>query len=431
MPRRKNMSIISLPFRITEDWPTPIIKDYDHFLVKVQEPSAYLTKTKFWLNRATLYSLNQDVLTLQTNATPKTDQIYYPLLNFFYHISLSANLLQVVRVKAKFRLKATNLLSEYQQLSHAEKFFALFEAFWVNCDWVDMSKNVGYASDIPQNNHFFEVLWSIPANKEISIKEFSKRTGYYYGLGIGIIIQILSFCGLLTYQLKKLSKEEQYTKGYFKIKSLTISDIGHKFFGILNEKRPFELWNMSYRWELGGAEFPGQDFEDESVKPESFYIPFTQIISKENVLNKGLPVLKPHNTSGTYIFKVCLGEVWRTIAIFGKDSLEELHMAIQDAFDFDNDHLYAFSLDPLRLNPRKSFNDSRGEESPYADEAMIGKLNLYEGQHLLYIFDFGDWWEFDVEVMTIKSEPHFGGYKILERHGKSPEQYPEYDDEDW
>jgi len=132
---------------------------------------------------------------------------------------------------------------------------------------------------------------------------------------------------------------------------------------------------------------------------------------------------------GAYIFKVSLGRVWRKITIFAKDSLEELHMAIQDAFGFDNDHLYEFSLAPLKLNPRKCFHDSRGEEPPYACEAIIGNLNFYEGQHLLYVFDFGDYWEFDIEVIAVKSEPHFGGYKILEKHGKSPEQYPVYDDD--
>ena len=94
-------------------------------------------------------------------------------------------------------------------------------------------------------------------------------------------------------------------------------------------------------------------------------------MSKGNILKNCLPCLEPKISSRTYIFKVSLGRFWRTIAISGEDSLDQLHLAIQEAFNFDNDHLYAFSLDQLKLNPRKSFNDSRGGDYPFADEAII------------------------------------------------------------
>ena len=55
------MNITYLPFRITEDFPSSIVADYDKFLSQVQAPSSYLTKSKHWINRSTLYSLNQDV----------------------------------------------------------------------------------------------------------------------------------------------------------------------------------------------------------------------------------------------------------------------------------------------------------------------------------------------------------------------------------
>ena len=154
-------------------------------------------------------------------------------------------------------------------------------------------------------------------------------------------------------------------------------------------------------------------------------------MSKGNILKNCLPCLEPKISSGTYIFKVSLGRFWRTIAISGEDSLDQLHLAIQEAFNFDNDHLYAFSLDQLRLNPRKSFNDPRGGDYPFADEAIIGKLNFYEGQRFLYVFDFGDWWDFDIELIEIENKIHLDRYKIVKKHGESPEQYPSCDDEDW
>ncbi len=49
----------------------------------------------------------------------------------------------------------------------------------------------------------------------------------------------------------------------------------------------------------------------------------------------------------TYVFHVSLpgyGRVWRKIELSSSATLEELHMAIQHAFAFQNDHLYSFFM---------------------------------------------------------------------------------------
>jgi hypothetical protein len=58
---------------------------------------------------------------------------------------------------------------------------------------------------------------------------------------------------------------------------------------------------------------------------------------------------------------------------------------------------------------------------------------LYVGQKLLSVFDYGDWWEFSVEVINRAREPHLGSFMLLKQHGVSPEQYPDfdYDDDNW
>jgi hypothetical protein len=35
------MEVISLNFRITDEWPTSIVRDFDQFFDAVQEPSVY------------------------------------------------------------------------------------------------------------------------------------------------------------------------------------------------------------------------------------------------------------------------------------------------------------------------------------------------------------------------------------------------------
>jgi len=49
----------------------------------------------------------------------------------------------------------------------------------------------------------------------------------------------------------------------------------------------------------------------------------------------------------TYIFHVAIKgvpRVWRKIEISADQTLEALHLAIQSAFEFDNDHLYSFYM---------------------------------------------------------------------------------------
>ncbi len=47
---------------------------------------------------------------------------------------------------------------------------------------------------------------------------------------------------------------------------------------------------------------------------------------------------------------------------------------------------------------------------------------------MTYIFDFGDWWEFDVQLEKIETaKSNYAA--IVDRHGESPPQYPDW--EEW
>ena len=48
------------------------------------------------------------------------------------------------------------------------------------------------------------------------------------------------------------------------------------------------------------------------------------------------------------------------------------------------------------------------------------------------IFDFGDWWEFDLKLEKIEPDEKRTDYgAIIESKGLAPEQYPSWEDEDW
>lgn len=129
---------------------------------------------------------------------------------------------------------------------------------------------------------------------------------------------------------------------------------------------------------------------------------------------------------GVYIFKVGLHYdrgTWRKVALNARHTLEDLHLVIQDAFDFDDDHLYSFYL-----HPRNEWRDVYHHpefEPPYADEAVIGDLGLAPGRKFRYLFDFGANWVFGIVLEEIREgEKALKAPKVLEQHGKAPKQYP-------
>jgi hypothetical protein len=130
---------------------------------------------------------------------------------------------------------------------------------------------------------------------------------------------------------------------------------------------------------------------------------------------------------GTYIFKVALGPIWRRIAIDGGQTLDALAWAILGSVEFDSDHLYQFSYQ-TRYGSLQEVNHPYMDEEPFTSEIRIGELPLREGQTMMFLFDFGDNWEFDVILEQIDPDRATKKTAILESHGKAPEQYPGWGD---
>jgi hypothetical protein len=127
---------------------------------------------------------------------------------------------------------------------------------------------------------------------------------------------------------------------------------------------------------------------------------------------------------GTFIFRVSLGEVWRLLAIAAEDTLDDLMVLILRSFKFDHDHLYSFHYRG-RMGTNVLVNHPDSPEGPWTDEVEIGALPLEPGQSMGLRYDYGDNWRFTITLIRI--EPPGSATKaprILERHGKSPEQYP-------
>ena len=133
--------------------------------------------------------------------------------------------------------------------------------------------------------------------------------------------------------------------------------------------------------------------------------------------------------------------VSRAIQIRGSQTLEELHRAIFNAFDREDEHMYEFQVGgkgPMDRKARRytlhvSDDDLGSEGRPAGDvhKTTIGSLGLKVDDAFGYWFDFGDDWRHQINVVAIEESPGRGQFpKVVKRVGESPPQYVDWDEEE-
>ena len=150
-----------------------------------------------------------------------------------------------------------------------------------------------------------------------------------------------------------------------------------------------------------------------------------------------------------YSFKVNLKgkkSIWRIVVLRGDHTLHNLHKIIFRAFDREEEHLYSFFFpreprgrDRQSLKVKeysspfyaKEPNPITDEQPFNAEETTLDSLNFKVNQTFEYLFDFGDNWLHEIKVVQIESASRTRRLPIIsERHGESPPQYPDYEEED-
>lgn len=399
--------IMAPQITITETEPTTIIKDFDIFTAYLKENNPSLVRKGHFLMKKTLAEINQRVHTPSPQGVLKTSTFLYPYLTLFYALALHSNLFIKT---AGLHLKETEKLTEYTQLTTPEKYFFLLETFWVDADWsflLDSSYNLSLMPKIQPVIYRFSKM---SAGKIIPIDRF--RPVMNNLLDLHYLLEYMSFFGLLCTTHKKDPEKPQW------IELAQLTELGGVLFPILCQERNILQWNIHYI---------RQDTEKFVVLPgstnEPFFKPFQCIFEEE--LQNTLP--RKRHTTGTFTVKVSLRKgLERTIVLSSEHTLEDLHKAIQDAFEFDKDHLYAFFTDgiPWSSNQILAPQDNEG---PFADQVLIGELGMVPGQFMKYVFDFGSEWHFKIEILEIIDDKGPDSPVITEKKGKSPEQYPSWD----
>jgi hypothetical protein len=90
--------------------------------------------------------------------------------------------------------------------------------------------------------------------------------------------------------------------------------------------------------------------------------------------------------------------VWRRIEVPGATRLDHLHLVIQAAMGWDNDHLHDFTVGGATYGIPDDFSGmDSGDEAEYCLCDVVRRAK----QKMCYTYDFGDTWKHDIVVEKI------------------------------
>jgi hypothetical protein len=142
--------------------------------------------------------------------------------------------------------------------------------------------------------------------------------------------------------------------------------------------------------------------------------------------------------SDTFVFRVSLSpKIYRAFEIAATSNLYELAYAIVQAFDFDFDHAFGFYSkvkgniydSPVRYELFVDMGED-DSEARSVKRTRIAEAFPSVGKKMRFLFDYGDGWEFLVELIKRKpKEPKVKLPRLLLSAGKAPAQYPDPEEE--
>lgn len=129
-----------------------------------------------------------------------------------------------------------------------------------------------------------------------------------------------------------------------------------------------------------------------------------------------------------FLFRVSpegIPRIWRTVELTEKQSLHQLHLAIQQSFSFKGKPAYAFYMSGKHWDPESEYGGPLAGSPKKAKKALLGKLPVDKARSFLYLFNFDKEYWFEVEwVEEKKAEPKTTYPLLLEGEGDLPPPVP-------
>ncbi len=415
MPKKKQFSLLPVQqdiFKrqiISQNGPGTLLQDFEKILAIIGEAGTPVSGVKKHFPMAQLAEINSQLTHPVTLKLKRPVQKSYPHINALYLLIRASGIGTIASTGKKHRLVIDpDFSQQWQKLTPTEQYFSLFEAWWCRgSDEILGEREGGGLMEylIRSLNYFIKLPEkgvNIAGNKQ-------EEDGLRYSPGHHSLA-LLELFGFITIE----DGEPEQGKGW-RVERITPTDWGKAVLeSIYGENRQI----MDTFWGASVKEMKAAAFAQWRTAVQPYCTDWNSVLMSPEA------AFQP----GGHVFKVSIGRVWRKIAISGESNFDTLAGTILQAFDFGNDHLYQFIYSD-RYGLKKYINHSYIEEEPYTDDVRLGEVAFFSGMEMTFLFDFGDCWKFRVQVEEIDADTSDGSEPvILERRGKAPEQYPDYDE---
>lgn len=416
-------------FRVTDGAAT-FVADMDKFLAFIEQERPMLSAKRGMLGKKDAFRLNEQLHERRDVSAPNYVQEAYPAVDLLFQLAMEGALLRRGEAgRGKSTLLGTPALESYRKLRREEKYVYLVQTWWTRYPFVD------HFSEYSQITSYYLVLVqaaSGPAGQRI-MKDEAGHMRKLFSEDADFLRHLRCFGWGETEEVE----ENRATKYEEAIRAFVPNEFGVRAAALLISEQALVHWNHAQLpLLLETLKLP--DRKRRSRKKEHPFEAFRSLFP-EGVVQGSVDAAAQDAAArdaaaartGAYTFKVKLsGNVWRMICMSSRHTLHHLHLAIQDAFDLDDDddHLYAFFMDGKKWSDNAYYcsEEGAGKDIP-AEDAIISEIGLYVGQRILYLFDFGDEWTFDVKLVTIDDTvPEPLRPIVTQSRGEAPEQYSDW-----
>lgn len=410
---------------INDHYSASIIPDFLSFLDYIGSHRVKLTGSDTMQRKDLIaaYGLLQDP---KPEVLVTANQSSYPALHLFFQLANGLGLIRKMSEgSARYAMLQKKIADKFKQKSPEEQYVLLLKVFWIDADWDETQGGKRHRG--PDNIDFlFQELTAYPAGEKIKmnansdIKNMLDHFEFY--------LYYFKLFGLWSFERDVEMEQAKLLKWICPL-SITLTPLFKRLAQPLEETWvyapyaddgiPFFLDSL---FTDGEREKPDEDYEEEKVTEEQFYKKIVPLFAGDLNLDLGEKVKSSDQRGSAYVFKVRLRpSCWRKIQLSGSCTMEKLHLMIQSAFDFDNDHLYAFFMDGRKFG-KKGIYAPMDNQGPHTNQVTIDSIQLYEGQSFMYLFDYGDEWTFAIEVVKIVPGETCDAM-VFESKGAAPDQY--------
>ena len=308
------------------------------------------------LKAADLWVINERVnYRAPDYVTNRSRQVDYPLLSFLYQVATASRLFLVKFDKGSTLVADTDRLDRYRNLTAEEKYVFLLETAWCYVDWsaIDGDGRSGLGADwfhsgvrqLLQNPVGAAVTFFKRGENSPTLRVEKSTSVIHASALANIYIRVGYWFGW--YDIREVTQMKR-NKYELDVDQLTLTEWGDQCLTTLLLERPFRYWNKNAgNYAYFDEDDTGADDANEGrIDINAFADAMRALLDEPDLLS--LYPINPNPSTGLYWLRASLPnhKASRTIVMPATLTLDDLHGMIQEAFSFDNDHLYKFCMNP-------------------------------------------------------------------------------------